>query len=170
MFGFDGTGTHLGNLYMLTDGVSRSISAENFSGEKGMGGMATDGLGKQYAMDLGPGWKISPGVMIAPHEVFTLADIEGPGMINSMWMAGYVGRDFILRIYWEGQGDASVECPVSDFFAVGWSDNNNPERRGPHAQISSIPVSVNPNLGLNCFWTMPFKRISARRSVGFSTR
>jgi len=42
-----------------------------------------------------------------------------------------------------------VECPLGDFFGVGW---------GPFAQISSLPVAVNPNNGLNCFWTMPFRR------------
>lgn len=155
---FDSAHTNLVNLFVLSDAVSRSISPENFDGEKGKGGMATDGLGKQYSANLGRGWKISPAVMIDSGKTFTLADINGPGSIQSMWLTGYVGRDFILRIYWDEQESPSVQCPLSDFFAVGWVDNDNPERNGPFSQLSSLPVTVNPNLGLNCFWPMPFHR------------
>ena len=70
-----------------------------------------------------------------------------------MWFTGRrISRDVILRIYWDDQPQPSVECPLGDFFASGW---------GPFAQISSLPVAVNPNNGLNCFWPMPF-RASAR--------
>ena len=40
-----GLGWGLGNLPFLSDGETRSISAENFKGEKGKGGMATEGAG-----------------------------------------------------------------------------------------------------------------------------
>ena len=43
---------------------SRSICAENFTGEKGKGGMATEGTGARCAAKLGQGWKISPSVEI----------------------------------------------------------------------------------------------------------
>ncbi|TMB78526.1 MAG: hypothetical protein E6J48_12310 [Chloroflexi bacterium] len=55
---FNGLGMGLGNLSRLSHAKSRSISAENFSGEKGKGGMATEGTGKNCARDLGQGWKI----------------------------------------------------------------------------------------------------------------
>ncbi|MDQ3812151.1 MAG: DUF2961 domain-containing protein, partial [Chloroflexota bacterium] len=72
------------------------------------------------------------------------------GTIRSMWFTGRpVSRDAILRIHWDDQTQASVECPLGDFFAQGW---------GPFAQVSSLPVAVNPHLGLNCFWPMPFRR------------
>ncbi len=58
---------------------SRSISAENFTGEKNKGGMATEGTGANAARDLGQGWKVSPSVSIAAHSTFTLADIDGAG-------------------------------------------------------------------------------------------
>jgi hypothetical protein len=57
---FNGLDLGLGNLSRLSNAKSRSISAENFSGEKGKGGMATEGTGKNCARDLGQGWKISP--------------------------------------------------------------------------------------------------------------
>ncbi|MCA9434010.1 MAG: hypothetical protein KC940_26040, partial [Candidatus Omnitrophica bacterium] len=57
---FNGLNMNLGNLSRLSDAKSRSISPENLTGEKGKGGMATEGTGKECARDLGRGWKISP--------------------------------------------------------------------------------------------------------------
>src|SRR4051812_35012802 len=139
----------LSGLARITEARSRSISPENFSGEPGQGGRAMDGTGARAARDLGIGWKLSPSIVVEPGQTFTLASIEGPGVIQSMWFTGRpISRDLILRIYWDGQVHASVECPLGDFFGLGW---------GPYAQISSLPVAVNPNRGLNCFWEMPFR-------------
>ena len=41
--GFNGLHMNLGNLSRLSDARSRSISPENFTGEKGKAGMATEG-------------------------------------------------------------------------------------------------------------------------------
>src|SRR6478672_1660359 len=118
---FNGLGMSLGSLPRLSPARSRSISPENFNGEKGKGGMASEGTGAGCARDLGQGWKISPSVYIKPGETFTIADIDGPGAIQQIWMtpAGDL-RSNILRIYWDGQESPSVECPVGDFFASGW--------------------------------------------------
>ena len=157
--GFNGLGMSLGNLSRLSTARTRSISAENPTGEKGRGGMATEGTGAGAARDLGRGWKVSPSVNIAPGTTRTLADIQGPGAIQSMWFGGYVGRDFILRIHWDGQERPSVECPLPDFFALPWvSAEQTPGTRGPLIRVDSLPVSVNPNKALNCFWEMPFRR------------
>ena len=155
MSDFNGLGLHLGNLPRLSKAITRSITAENPKGEKGRGAMATEGTGSQCARDLGQGWKVSPSVVIKAGETFTVADIDGPGAIQHMWLSGDVARKgpaaryYILRIYWDGQEAPSVECPVADFFASGW---------GQYAQINSLPVSVNPNRGYNCFWEMPFQK------------
>ena len=58
--GFNGLGMHLGNLSRLSNAKTRSISPENFNGEKGKGGMATEGTGANAGRDLGLTWKISP--------------------------------------------------------------------------------------------------------------
>jgi hypothetical protein len=162
MTSFNGLGMNLGNLSLLSNAQTRSISAENFNGEKGQGGKATEGEGAECASNLGKGWKISPCVEIKPQEEFALADIEGMGAIQSMWFGGYVGRDFILRMYWDNQEIPSVECPFSDFFACGFMDNSkdntDQNKKIKFAQLNSIPVTVNPNNGLNCFWEMPFRK------------
>jgi len=40
---FSGLGLHLGNLSRLSNAQTRSISPENLTGDKGKGGMSTDG-------------------------------------------------------------------------------------------------------------------------------
>ena len=76
MTAFNGLGLHLGNLSRLSAAKSRSISPENFTGEKGKAGMATTGTGERAAHDLGRGWKVSPSVQIEPGQTFTLCDIQ----------------------------------------------------------------------------------------------
>ncbi|RKY87351.1 hypothetical protein DRQ09_04635 [candidate division KSB1 bacterium] len=148
--GFNGLYINLGNLYRLSHAKTRSISPENFTGEKGKGGMALEGTGARAARELGQGWKISPSIRIKPKEVFTLAEIKGPGAIQHIWMtpSGH-WRFSILRIYWDGETEPSIEAPVGDFFACGW---------GKYAQVSSLPVCVNPGSGFNCYWVMPFRK------------
>jgi hypothetical protein len=147
---FNGLGMNMGNLSWLSDAESRSISPENFTGEKGKGGMATEGTGARCARDLGKGWKISPSVRIQAGTTFELANIEGAGAIQQIWMTptGH-WRFAILRMYWDGQETPSVECPVGDFFASAFNR---------YAQVSSLPVCVNPRSGLNSYWEMPFRK------------
>src|SRR5436305_9291959 len=100
---FNGLGMGLHNISRLSKATTRSISAENFTGAKGKGGMATEGTGANAARDLGRGWKVSPSIVIPGGKTQVLADIEGPGAIQSMWITGFAGRDMILRVYWDGQ-------------------------------------------------------------------
>ncbi|MBL7200755.1 MAG: DUF2961 domain-containing protein [Anaerolineae bacterium] len=150
MVQFNGLGMNMGNLARLSSALTRSISPENFAGEKGMGGMATEGTGAGCARDLGQGWKVSPSVVIQAGETFELADIQGPGAIQQIWMTPTGHWRFgILRIYWDDQETPSVECPVGDFFCMGW---------GEFAPLSSLAVCVNPGSAFNCYWEMPFRR------------
>lgn len=148
--GYDGIDTNLSNLYRLSNAKSRSISPENFTGEKGKGGMATQGTGANAARDLGQGWKISPSVHIPAGTTFTLAEIDGPGAIEHIWMTPTGDwRTSILRFYWDDEKDPSVEVPVGDFFGMGW---------GKYAPLNSLAVAVNPGSAFNCYWPMPFRK------------
>ncbi|MCX5682967.1 MAG: hypothetical protein NT049_04705, partial [Planctomycetota bacterium] len=101
---------NMGNLSRLSAAQTRSISPENFTGEKGAGGMATEGTGAGAARDLGKGWKLSPSVPIEPGKTFVLGEIKGPGAIQQIWMTPTGDwRKSILRIYWDGQENPSVE-------------------------------------------------------------
>lgn len=145
---FNGLNMDMGSLHILSDAKTRSISPENFTGEKGKGGMAIEG--NDASRDLGQGWKVSPCIVIDAGETYTIADIKGPGAIQHIWMTPTGNwRYTIIRIYWDGQENPSVECPVGDFFACGW---------GEYAPIASLPICVNPGSAFNCYWTMPFKK------------
>ncbi|HEX2912699.1 MAG TPA: glycoside hydrolase family 172 protein [Chloroflexia bacterium] len=154
---FNGLGMGLGNLSRLSNARTRSISAENFKGEKGQGGKATEGTGAKAARDLGQGWKVSPSISISAHSLFTLAEIEGPGALQHLWMTTFPThwRTLILRAYWDGENSPSIECPVGDFFCNGW---------GERCNVNSLPIVVNPAGGFNSYWEMPFRR-SARLTV-----
>lgn len=150
MSGFNGLEMHLGTLSRLSSAQSRSITPENFTGEKGKAAMATEGTGANAARELGQGWKISPSIRIEPGQTFVLADIAGPGAIQHIWMTPTKHwRYSILRMYWDGQEQPSVECPVGDFFACGWNR---------YAQVTSLPVCVNPGSAFNSYWLMPFRK------------
>lgn len=147
---FNGLGYGMHDLTLLSDAKSRSISAENITGEKGKGGMATDGTGASAARDLGKGWKVSPSILIKAGETAVLADVEGQGVIKHIWMTDSAGsnRPLIMRMYWDGCEKPSVEVPTSDFFC----NAANME----YKQVSTLAVCINPRKGLNSYFEMPF--------------
>jgi hypothetical protein len=150
MDNFSGLNLGLGSLPKLSRAKSRSISAENFTGEKGKGGMAIEGTGAECARDLGQGWKISPSINIPPHSIITLADINGPGIIQHIWMTCFPDfwRSLVLRFYWDGEENPSIEVPYGDFFCNGWCQR---------CKVNSLPIAVNPAGGMNSYWVMPFR-------------
>src|SRR6187549_2047557 len=119
---FDGLDMNLSNLYRLSDAKTRSISPENFNGEKGKGGMATTGTGTNASRDLGQGWKVSPSIIIKSKTTYTIAEMEGPGSVQHIWMTPTGNwRYSIIRIYYDDETTPSVEAPVGDFFCMGWN-------------------------------------------------
>ncbi|MEN8192124.1 MAG: glycoside hydrolase family 172 protein [Bacteroidota bacterium] len=148
---YNGLNSHLGNLFRVSNAKTRSISPENFTGEKGKAGMSTlkEGTAREAARDLGQGWKVNPYINIKAGETFTLAEIEGSGAIQHIWMTPTgVLRFSILRIYWDDETEPSVECPVGDFFGTAKEVK----------YINSLAVCVNPGSGFNSFWQMPFRK------------
>lgn len=147
---FNGVDMNLGNLYRLSNAKTRSISPENFTGEKGKGGMATTGTGTGPSRELGQGWKVSPSVVIKAGQTFTMADIPGAGAIQHIWMTPTGNwRYSIFRIYWDDEKEPSVEAPVGDFFGMGW---------GQYAHLNSLAMTVNPGSAFNSYWVMPFRK------------
>jgi hypothetical protein len=147
---YNGVDAHLGNLFLLSNAQSRSISPENFNGAKGAAGKATTGTGSNAARELGQGWKVSPSVVIKAHSTFTVAEIDGSGSIQHIWMTPTgTWRWEIFRIYWDDEPTPSVEVPVGDFFGMGW---------GQYSPLQSLPICVNPGSAFNCYWPMPFRK------------
>jgi hypothetical protein len=147
---YDGLSNNLSNIYRTSDARSYSISPENMTGEKGQGGRATQGTGSGASRELGLGWKVSPSVEVKAGQTFTLADIDGSGQIEHIWVTPTGNwRLSILRMYWDGEADPSVEVPVGDFFGMGWNK---------YAPLSSLAICVNPGSAFNSYWPMPFRK------------
>ena len=146
----NGLGAGLHNICQLSNAKSRSISAENFTGEKGKGGMATQGTGSDCARDLGKGWKISPSIVIEPGQTIDLANIKGPGVIKHIWIVDSCAnnRTLVIRMFWDDCEKPSVETPLGDFFASAEYQQ--------YSQLTSLAVCVNPKRAFNCYWEMPF--------------
>ena len=149
-------GQGLGSLPLLTRSRSRSISAENPTGAKGKGGMAVPDPAQvdppesgRAADELGQGWKVRPFLRVNKGTTATLMDVDGPGVIQHIWMVEGLSRAHVLRFYWDGEETPSIEVPVPDFFAVG---------HGKFAPVNSLAVVVNPRNALNCYWPMPFRK------------
>jgi D-arabinan exo alpha-(1,3)/(1,5)-arabinofuranosidase (non-reducing end) len=158
--GFNGLGAGLGTLPLLTRADTRSVCPENPTGEKGKGGMAVPNPAdpdlpfSKAASDLGQGWKVRPFVKPRSGETITIMDVDGPGIIEHIWMATEEnwagnGRACILRFYWDDEVTPSIEVPMTDFFAVG---------HDIFARVNSLAVVVNPTSALNCYWPMPFRK------------
>jgi hypothetical protein len=148
---FPALSTGIGGLSRLSSAVTRSISAENPDGRKGGGGRATEGTGAVAARELGQGWKVSPSINIPGQTTVTLAAIDGPGVIQHIWLTVHPScwRRLVLRCYWDDEPAPSVETPLGDFFANGWCERCN---------IASLAIAVNPAGGFNSYWEMPFRR------------
>ncbi len=84
----------------------------------------------------------------------TIADLKGPAVIRMIHFAlpatMKLGRELLLRIYWDDEKDPSVDCPLVDFFC------------DPNGEVRIInSLLVNKNRGWNAYFPMPFRQ-SAR--------
>ena len=139
------------DLAKLKNSSSFSISPENFTGEKSGGARAKNGTGENASRELGIGWKVSPSVRIQPKSDFVMGEIQGQGIINHIWLTCSPNqwRTGIFKIYWDGESEPSIYCPVGDFFCNGWCTRSN---------VNSLAVTVNPAGGFNCYFPMPFRK------------
>lgn len=141
----------LDDISRITTVLSRSISAENPTGEPGQGGTCPleEGSARDAARNLGLGWKVNPYFVVQPGATQVLADISGQGAVTHFWIVvPQPYRSWILRFYWDDAETPSVEVPAGDFFCSGWQDA---------PRIASLPVCVNPKNAFNCYWRMPFR-------------
>ena len=97
-----------------------------------------------------------------------LADISGAGIIKHIWITvnsedPLWPRSMVLRAWWDGEEQPSIEAPIGDFFGVG---------HGKVAQYMSLPMNMitgadaldRNQAAMNCFLPMPF-RTAARVEV-----
>jgi hypothetical protein len=89
---------------------------------------------------------------IQPGETREIATIAGAGIIKHIWITiatpeSHHLKKIVLRMYWDGEKDPSVEAPIGDFFGLGL---------GEYFTYDSAPLSVGSQRALNCYFPMPF--------------
>lgn len=93
-------------------------------------------------------------IILKPQETATLFEVTGPAEIRHFWMTMATGEAYhlkkaVLRMYWDGETEPSVETPVGDFFGLGL---------GTYTVFHSALVAVAPDKALNAYFPMPFRR------------
>ncbi|MEN6537522.1 MAG: glycoside hydrolase family 172 protein [Bryobacteraceae bacterium] len=93
----------------------------------------------------------SDRIPIKPGETATLAEISGAGCIKHIWVtiaseSKFHLRELVLRMYWDGEAEPSVETPIGDFFGTGF---------GAYKSWWSAPLTVQGK-AMNSYFPMPF--------------
>jgi len=93
---------------------------------------------------------------ISPGKKRVITDINGAGLITHIWITmdcreKYFLRKVLLKMYWDGEIEPSVEVPIGDFFGIGHGITKN---------FVSLPLTMNSQDGkaFNCFFSMPFSK------------
>jgi hypothetical protein len=96
--------------------------------------------------------------VIEPGEHKVIFNVNGPGCIKHIWMTmmaigsgSYWRRNVIVRMFWDGEKEPSIEVPIGDFFGMGHGETKN---------FISTPLQMSPRggRGFNCWWPMPFRQ------------
>jgi hypothetical protein len=93
-------------------------------------------------------------VVIPANRSQSIAEIQGAGCIKHLWMTLWnpeeaYARKIVLRAWWDGEEQPSIECPIGDFFGIG---------HGIVKNFWSLPLQMSPQdgRGFNCWFPMPF--------------
>jgi hypothetical protein len=93
---------------------------------------------------------------ILPGQEAVLADIMGAGVVRHIWVTIACDepdflRKVVLRAWWDGEEEPSINVPVGDFFGIGHAQTRN---------FSALPLQMSPEdgKGFNCWFPMPFAR------------
>ena len=101
-------------------------------------------------------------VEVKAMSTVTLADIKGAGSIRHVWFtinspSPFHLRELVLRMYWDGETEPSVEVPIGDFFGTGFEYEDLPggHRGQKYQSWWSLPITVQDR-AMNCYFEMPF--------------
>jgi hypothetical protein len=95
-----------------------------------------------------------------------IAEIQGPAMITMIHFAlpqtqftgRRLNRSLLIKAYWDGEREPSVDCPLVDFFC---------DPAGTQDEVNT--VLVNKFRGWNAYFSMPFRK-SARIELVYDVR
>jgi hypothetical protein len=108
----------------------------------------------QRLSSVDPEHKNSDRRPIEPGQTLELGEIKGAGKVTHMWFTIWADspdylKELVVRAYWDGDKQPAVECPLGDFFALGF---------GKLVDLKSAPVVIGEHAALNCYWPMPFAK------------
>ncbi len=91
-------------------------------------------------------------ITIKDGKTATIADIKGPGVITRIWVTidsrdPYFLRRILVKMYWDGEKNPSVEAPIGDFFGTGFK----------YQQYISKFTGMTSG-GYYCYFPMPFQK------------
>ena len=97
---------------------------------------------------------------IAPGATQELFNDSGPGVITHIWFTIAAQslphlKELVLRTYWDGASQASIETPVGDFFGLNLAE---------YVIYENEYLACSPGKSLNCYFAMPYRK-SARMTV-----
>jgi len=89
---------------------------------------------------------------IAAGDSAVLLDVEGPGVIQRLWITvssadPHYLRRIALKMYWDGESEPSVAAPLGDFFGNGFDKRH----------YTALPMGVSSG-GFFSYLPMPFRR------------
>lgn len=129
----------------------------------GLGGLVYPGQGKSLRVS---SWDRSGGnvdaISVASGATAVIASLSGAGCIRHIWMTAYCDdphylRASVLRMYWDGERQPSVEVPLGDFFGVGHSKVSHYMAQPLNMVTDTWALQINA-AAMNCFFPMPFAR------------
>jgi hypothetical protein len=93
-------------------------------------------------------------VSLAPGQTVTLLEASEAGIITHIWFTidsdeSFHLKKLVLRAYWDGEAEPSVEVPVGDFFGLGL---------GEYFLYQSALTNVASVRALNAYFPMPYAR------------
>jgi hypothetical protein len=89
-------------------------------------------------------------------ETRVIADVKGAGCIRHIWCTMFNPsgeedylRKVLIKMYWDGETEPSVEVPIGDFFGMGHAKSK---------EFWSLPLVMGPQggRGFNSYFAMPF--------------
>ncbi len=92
---------------------------------------------------------------IEPGQTLIIFDEDGPGEIRHIWTTlpnwseAYAHQKVVIRAYWDGEVEPSIEAPIGNFFGIAFAS--------PPVFQSAL-VTVNPEQALNSYFPMPFRK------------
>jgi hypothetical protein len=111
---------------------------------------------RSYKTRRSSSWDRSGGngdsVRVEPGATATLIDITGAGVVTHVWFTiaspdPHHLKNLVLRAWWDGETEPSVETPIGDFFGLGL---------GEYYTYQSELLAVAPMKALNSYFEMPF--------------